>query len=318
VNGTPVTPSASVILTLPAATGPVQVQYTVPTWGAASPGQTCADPVIADDGTVADGCWAPNETNDFAVRVAVDPASFAAPGGAPNNNGGPALDTSTGWQPGDGMPFGVSTLDETRGSLAGQPYPNNDWSAARVTRSYTPPPPPGSDLPIVFKSIWAPTQSGVPVWDPLNKFAKANPVLADRTNLSAASKSPGIAPDTELTSRLTVTTGAQPTDIDGNPEAYSQLVFGDTWDNREQSIDPNRALTWSASVDAVGTGTPQVWWSPDPKTPDQLTDLNDTAGWTAGWPTASQAVSVRSRRIVVAATAPGASRCRQRRRRPTR
>ena len=200
--------------TVAKAVGAVRIDYTVPGW----PEQRVGD------------------SRDYPVRVNVFSGSFSAdrgPGNVPvvNNSSTNAITgdaAPNGWQPGDGLPnSNQTTANATIGSKRGQPYQNNDFSAARVVRSYDPP------GVIWDKTIVAPTDTGRTVFEAPNMYYSANSNEANQVCTSTGNCR-GIAPNGQATSVLTIIASRIPALLG------SSLVLYDTWDITEQAFDPAR------------------------------------------------------------------------------
>ncbi|MCL1899782.1 MAG: hypothetical protein FWG11_04575, partial [Promicromonosporaceae bacterium] len=252
VNGAPATPSAEGLLSLGTNHGQVRIDFDLnQPWPEQPVGTTV----------------------DYAVRVIVDPSSFMGDGALLNNG--------TGWQPGDGQGADFSTQDPATGSQRGRPWPNNDFTAVRVSRPEVPP------LGVFNKSIFGPWDSTVTIWEPANVSASAGASLQQRSVPASGTRpSASVAPGTELTSRLLV--------ITPNTTAPDQLVVGDTWDSSQQQFDPARPLIITLAGVPVPAASWTAQWHLEARTPAQV--ANPAA---PGWTTTPQA-DARAFRVVFA------------------
>lgn len=259
INGSPVDVVGGLI-TIPPTTGQVRLDY-----------------------TIADG-WPeqePGTSADYMVRVNVDPTSFSSSAGLLNNG--------TGFQPGDGRSQTFSTYDPNRGSMAGRPYPNNDYTIARVNR-------PEPITGWISKLIYGPYTYGKTVWEPENTVIEANdtPDFLDVTDSRTYGR---VGPETMLRVALRLHTDLMELGVgDG------RVVVGDSWNWQRdgQYFDSTRPITVS---DPAGNLVPSsqyvVQYATTVKSAEQLADPADP-GWLTGTPPASAATLVKSIRVVFA------------------
>ena len=249
------------------------------------------------DYTMAEGCipYLPTGNSlEFQAQVIVAPTSFSADGVLLNNG--------TGWQPGSGMGATQSTHDPGRGALAGFPYENNDFTSVRLNR----PPrfPVTGYIWNAFKRIYGPVSRNHFLHERQNTITGAAPegwrhhrrhdgfdggVDAGFSGLGGGQ----VAPGTELFTHLRVIYRQHMW-----PAGGGQLIMVDTWDSAQKRFDPRRPITMTTGVvgedpvPVVGT----VWWTDQPRTAQQASNLADPGGWRQGTPNAT----ARAIRIVFA------------------
>ena len=233
------------------------------------------------DYTMGAGCLpylAVGEQVGFQARVIVNPTSFAADDVMLNNG--------TGWQPGDGTGPNDSTFDSARGAIAGRPLVNNDFTVVQVRRPVPPRPPvgvdPGDWRLDVSKAVLGPWSAHHTIFEDENLFTGYS---AEGLRHQTEARPGHVAPGTELVSRLQASLwGAVP--------VGSQLILVDTWNANLKQFDPTRTITVTAPfVTDDGEeeeGSPvqgyTIWWTDQPRTTAQASNLADPGGWRQGVP----------------------------------
>lgn len=226
--------------------------------------------------TMPGGIWPEMEEGDteiYDANLIVPPTAFATDD---------YLNNGTGTQPGDGLPRTGSTFNSDLGSAAGDFYPNNDYSAIRVTR---PLPPVPADPPLVAKQLTVPRNAGVTLFEPGNMTW-----AAAQSEQNSAANAPAERPiGTELRVRLQLRTQSIP---DGTPGA---IVLADTWNPAQQvATGPVRVTRPNGS--ALDPSLYRVEWSGS-ATEAEAVDIAVTDGWIA---VASPPPGARAVRIVFA------------------
>ncbi|WP_028709691.1 SdrD B-like domain-containing protein, partial [Propionicicella superfundia] len=217
--------------------------------------------------------WAAQEegsTRQYGISMVVASDSFAAPGGLLNNG--------TGWQPGDGQGQGETTKDASLGSLAGCPFPNDDYSAVEVNR-------PLPTQGVIFtKQVTVPRTSGEGLFEPGNMAWDE----AASTGHSYSDNPAKLAQGSQFTQVLQVNTA--------EIETPQRIAVADVWDPSLQRVDPSLPIT---VTDPDGNpvspaGYTQQWSS-------SVTDASASAASNAGWVTgANPPANARAVRVVFA------------------
>lgn len=207
--------------------------------------------------TVPGGWPAQAEGSTIAYDVAMEVPSTAFKSNDYLNNG-------DGWQPGTGKPKEWSSYDPKRGSIAGTPYPNNDYSAARV---YRPIPPVGE---LVSKRVAFPRSWSQSKFEPGNMLWAA----AEGTGYSNAGNPEPLAPGAQFRQDLAVLT-TQIAAGDGGSSPV--VVIADEWDPKLQRVDGIVNVT-GPSGSPVDPASYRLFWSTT-AAGEAIADAAATSGW---------------------------------------
>jgi alpha-tubulin suppressor-like RCC1 family protein len=174
------------------------------------------------------------------------------------------LNNGDGWQPGTGKPQSWSTYDPKTGSIGGTPYPNNDYSAARV---YRPIPASGE---LFSKRVAYPYTGSQSKFEPGNMQWAA----ASSTGYSNAGSPWQLAAGAQFRQELSVLTTA----IEVGPgDPAPQIVVADEWDPGLQRVDGFVNVTGPDGT-PVDPASYRIFWSTT-ETGDPIADASVTQGW---------------------------------------